>query len=399
MRLWFAVCAGLVASGLIAATCLGGAISSFQNEMTALFEKVKPSVVTVVYTVGGKEFVSTGIVMDKEGHVLTTKDFPGKSGSAEIQFDGKKISAKLLGYDRESKLAVLKVDGAQIVPAKVGDSDGVKPATWVMIVGNSLGISPSVAVGLISGRRTEGDMLQVGASISPGNSGAGVFNSDGELIGIVSATLTRPFYLTLGGDAKLSANLALSSRGELPLGGSGLLVPVNRARQAMKDIIEHGTVEYGWLGVTLQSLDELMKSALNVKQGALVASVVPDSPAEKGGLAEGDVITEYGGKGVDGVAELALMVKETKPGQKVNIVVLRKTKKKTLSVKVGERPEEESLLRQLRIEIPDAGAFSKAAEAFMTAEKKATDSEIKKLKEEILRLKEELKKAKQGGGL
>jgi serine protease Do len=399
MRIWFAVCAGLLVSALAAVTCLGGAISSFQSEMTALFEKVKPSVVTVVCTVGGREFVSTGIIMDREGHVLTTKDFSGKPESAEIQFDSQKISAKLLGYDRDSKLAVLKVDGAQLVPARAGDSDGVKPATWVMIVGNSLGISPSVAVGLISGRRIEDDMLQVGASISPGNSGAGVFNSEGELIGIVSAALTRPFYLTVGGDKKLSADFALSSRGELPLGGSGLLIPANRARQAMKDIIEHGTAEHGWLGVTLQSLDDLMKSALNVKQGALVASVLSDSPAEKGGLAEGDVITEYGGRAVDGVDGLARMVKETKPGEKVSVVVLRKTKKKTLSVKVGERPEEESMLRQFRIEMPDVGAFSRAAEAFMTTEKKAMDSEIKELKAEILRLKQELKKTRQEGGL
>jgi serine protease Do len=390
---------GVVASGAFALACFAGAISTLESEVSALFDEVKPSVPTVVYTHGKRDYVSTGIVMDREGHILTTKDFSGKPTSVEVQFPKDKRKALLLGHDRESKLAVLKVDGGGLTPVKMGDSDKVAPTAWVMIVGNSLGISPSVSTGVISGRRTEDDMLHVSASINPGNSGAGVFNSEGELIGIVSASLARPFYLAMGeGADKFGASINLLRRGELPLGGSGLLIPSRRARDLMKEIIEHGITSYGWLGVRLQTLDDLTKSALGVDQGALVSDVVEKSPAEQSGVKEGDVIVSYSGKKVASVQGLAEMVRKTKPGQKVDFVVIRKGKKKTLKAKIGERPEDELLSRQWHIEMPALDDYYSAMELYKSAQKKELDAEVEKLKEEIKKLKEELKKQK-GGGL
>ena len=384
----------------LAAACFAGAISTLQSEISALFDKVKPSVPTVIYSMGKKEYVSTGIVMDTEGHILTTKDFSGKPTSVEVEFLKGKRSAKLLGYDRESKLAVLKVDGGGFTPVRLGNSDNVRPTTWVMIVGNSLGISPSISTGVVSGRRGEDGMLQVSASINPGNSGAGVFNSEGELVGIVSAALTRPFYLTIGeGAGKLSTGLEIMRRGELPLGGSGLVIPSNQARTSMKEIMEHGIPSFGWLGVRLQALDDLMKSALSAKKGVLISDVVEDSPAEKGGVKEGDVIITFKGKEVPGVTELVEMVKGTKPGEKVKIGVLRKGKKETLKVRIGERPEDELLSQQWHIKMPALEDFYSATELFKSAQKKELDAEVKRLKDEIKKLKEEIKKMQKGGGL
>ena len=391
----------LLVSAVLVGSCLAGAISTLQSEISALFDKVKSSVPTVIYTFGNKEYVGTGIVMDGEGHILTTKDFSGSPSSIEVHFLKEKREAKLVGYDRESKLAVLKVNGAGPAPVRLGNSDNVAPATWVMIVGNSLGISPAVSTGVISGRRDKDDMFQVSASISPGNSGAGVFNSEGELIGIVSAALARPFYLTIGeGTEKLGASINMLRRGELPLGGSGLLIPSNRAQDLMKKIREHGTTNYGWLGVRLQGLDDLTKSALKVKKGALVSDVVEGSPAEKSGVEEGDVIVSYGGKEVAGVQDLVEMVRTTKPGQKVNFEVMRKGKTKTLKVKIGERPEEELLSQQWHIEMPAIEDFYTATELFKSAQKKELDAEVKKLKEDVKKLREELQQLqKKGGGL
>lgn len=389
MRLCLNVLVVLLVLALIVPFACAGSISSLQAEISRLFEQVKPSVPTVVYTIKDKELVSTGIVMDNQGHIVTTKDFSGKPGSIEVQFPNRNRKAKLIGYDRESKLAVLKVEGGGLVPAKLGDSDRVKPATWVMIVGNSLGISPSVSIGLVSGRRTEGDMLQISANISPGNSGAGVFNSDGDLIGVVSAAPTRPLYISLG-EGKVKTDISLLSRGELPVGGSGLLIPINRAKKAMKDVIEHGTTTYGWLGVVLQKLDEKLKSALGVDRGVLVTDVVEDSPAERGGFKEGDVIITYDKKAVEDVGHLVKIVKATKPGTSVRIVVSRKGKKKNLKVKLGERPEEDLLLKPWQISLPE---FVKQ---FEKKEKRSLENQVEKLKKEIERLKEELKKLKKG---
>ena len=368
-----------------------GSISSLQAEISGLFEQVKPSVPTVVYTIGDKELVSTGIVMDSGGHILATKDFSGKPGSIEVQFPNKTRKAKLIGYDRDSKLAVLKVEGKGLVPAKLGDSDKVKPATWVMIVGNSHGISPSVSIGLISGKRARDDMFQISASISPGNSGAGVFNSDGKLIGIVSAALTRPLYISLG-EGKVKTDVSFLSRGDLPVGGSGLLIPINRAKESMRDVIEHGTTSYGWLGVMLKKLDKKLKLTPGIERGALVTEVVKDSPAEKGGFKEGDVIITYDKKTVEDVQHLVKIVKATKPGTTVKIVVSREGKKKTLKVKLGERPEEDLLLRPWQIKFPEY------LEGFKELEKRKAEDNVEKLKREIEKLKEELKKLKKGGG-
>ncbi|MFQ5906224.1 MAG: S1C family serine protease [bacterium] len=394
MRLTSMVLSCLLVPALIASACYGGSISSLQAEIAGLFNKVKPSVPTVVYTFRDKEFVSTGIVMDGEGHILTTKDFSGTPRSIEVQFLKDRRDAKLVGYDRESKLAVLKVDNGGFTPAKMGNSDEVVPTTWVMIVGNSLGVSPSVSVGLISGRREDDDMLQISASITPGNSGAGVFNSEGELIGIVSATLSRPLYITMGGGRqKLSAQFKYLSRVGLPLGGSGLLIPMNRARKMMKRIIEHGTTRYGWLGVRLQTLDDLLKSALDVEHGALVSDVIENGPAEKAGIKEGDVILSYGGKHVKDVPHMVEIVRGTQPGEKVKLVVSRKGKRKGLKVRIGERPEEDVFQRRWHIQMPEVEEFYKSAE------KKRLEAVVEKLREEIKKLKGELKRMRKEGGL
>ena len=390
MRRCLSLLVVLLVLALVVPFSWAGSISSLQAEISRLFEQVKPSVPTVVYTIGDKELVSTGIVMDSGGHILTTKDFSGKPGSIEIQFPHQNRKAKLIGYDRDSKLAVLKVKGGGLVPVKLGNSDKVKPATWVMIVGNSLGISPSVSVGLISGRRAKSDMLQISASISPGNSGAGVFNSDGQLIGIVSAALTRPLHISLS-EGKAKTEINLLSRGELPVGGSGLLIPINRAKESMQDLIKHGTISYGWLGVMLKKLEKDVKSDLGVDRGALVTDVVEDSPAEKAGFKEDDVIITYGKKAVEDVQHLVKIVKATKPGTTVKIVVSRKGKKKTLKVKLGERPEEDLLPRPWQISVPQ---FLKE---FEKQEKRSVKNQVEKLKKEVQRLKEELKKLKKGG--
>jgi serine protease Do len=380
--------------GLALSVCYGGTISSLETEIAQLFERVKPSVPTVVYMIGDREFVSTGIVMDKQGHILTTKDFPGDPTSVEVQFPLSNRTAQFMGFDRESKLAVLKVDPAGLVPAKIGNSDKIAPPTWIMIVGNSMGISPAAATGLIGGKRADDGLFQINASINPGNSGAGVFNSGGELIGILSSTLARPFYISVGsGEKELRAGAELLSRCDLPVGGSGLMVPINHAAELMNEIVEHGTINYGWLGVRLQALDSPLKKATGAERGVLVSEIIDGGPAEQAGFKEGDVVVKYDGKPVDDMHQFTDTVRKTKPGTSINVVVSRKGKESALSVKMGQRPEGDTAMQPWHIRMPDMGEF------FKGGEKKKIDAEVEHMRQEIERLREELKNLKKERGL
>ena len=383
--------------GLFSAVCLcltphlasGSTMGSLEAEINSLFEKVNPSVVTVKYGSGSggfKELVSTGVIIDAKGHILTLRDFPSDPKRVEVVlFDGKKRKAEFIGYDPESKVQILKTDKKGLSLARVGDPKAVKGGNLVLIVGNSYGISPSLSIGFISGRR-EKDLIQLSGEVSPGMSGAGIFNTKGELVGIVSATISRPFYFTLGG---VEGGIQIRKGMDLPSQGPGLVLSIDRAMKLAKEIIKKGGVEHGWLGVYLRGLDKDLKEELKTEKGAVVTRVVDDSPAEEAGIEEDDAIIEYGGKKVADVENLSTLVKETKPGKKVKVTVLRDGKRKTLVAKIGKRTWQE-VFRPLEL-LP---FIKEPLEKYPYFDEEKLKEELRELQKELRELKKELRNLK-----
>ncbi len=384
---------------LVGAVCLAtipylascSTLGSLQTEINDLFGKVNPTVVTVRYSAGSggfKEIVSTGVIIDGKGHVITLRDVPSDPEGAEIVLsDGKKQRAVLVGHDPESKIQILRAGGAGLPPAKIGNARAVKAGTWVLIVGNSYGVSPSLSMGLISGKRDD-DHMQLSGELTPGMSGAGVYNTEGELIGIVSATIARPFYFTLGG---IGGRLEVRKGMDLPSPGPGLVLPIDRAMRIAGEIIEKGGVERGWLGVYIRDLDEDLRAELHIQQGAVVTRVAEESPAEEAGIKQEDVIIEYQGKKVKDVDALIRLVRETKPGTRIKVTVLREGKRKTLAAKLQKKVWEE---KEGFYPFEFLPYLKEPLEKYPPFDTERLKEEIKKLKDELKELKRELKNLK-----
>jgi serine protease Do len=239
--------------------------------------------------------------------------------------DKREFDAKIIGTDPQTDLAVIKIEGENLIPAKMGDSDEMKPGLWAIAVGNPFGLTSTVSVGVISaiGRSGVGiaqyeNFIQTDAAINPGNSGGPLLNIKGEVIGINTAIFTRT-----GGYQ-----------------GIGFAIPVNMAKAVLRDLIEKGKVTRGWLGVVIQNLDPSLAKQFDVDviEGVLISDVQDDSPAKEAGFERGDIVIEYDNKEVADINELRNKVAQTEVGKKVKVKVLRGSKEKTLTVKIGEQP-------------------------------------------------------------
>ncbi len=271
----------------------------------------------------------SGFIIRKDGLIITNNHVV--EGASEIMVnlpDEREYQATVLGRDPKTDLAVLKVESEQDLPvANLGDSENLRVGDWVMAIGNPFGLNNTVTAGIVSAKgRTIGagpydDFIQTDASINPGNSGGPLFNEKGEVVGINTAIFGNG-----GGNI-----------------GIGFAIPINLAKQLVPDLETKGHVTRGWLGVAIQKLTkELAESlGLNDSNGALVANVTPDSPADKGGVERGDVIVGYDGQKVKENSDLPLLVAATKVGTKVPIEVLRDGRTKTLTVEIAKLDEPE----------------------------------------------------------
>jgi len=278
--------------------------------------------------------LGSGVIVDASGVALTNAHVVERATDIEVvTADGKKHKAKLVGVDRRTDLAVLRLQGGGPYPAaSLGDSDRVKVGDWVLAIGSPFGLQQTVTAGIISAKgRSIGqggpfdDFLQTDAAINPGNSGGPLVNMTGEVIGINSAILSRS-----GGNV-----------------GIGFAIPVTMAKRIYTELVAKGKVTRGWLGVSIQPLTpELAKSfGLREPKGVLVADVVQDSPAEKAGIVAGDILTEFGGKKVDTPQDLQKVVIATGPGKAVPVSVWRDKAQKTMEIKIGETPDDSVALK------------------------------------------------------
>jgi len=279
-----------------------------------------------------RQGAGSGVILSKDGYVLTNNHvIEGADEITVTTSKGDEYEAEVVGTDPRTDLAVIKVKGKDLPAAKLGDSDRIEVGEWVLAVGNPFQLENTVTAGIISarGRSNVGladyeDFIQTDAAINPGNSGGPLVNLDGEVIGINTAIATRT-----GGNM-----------------GIGFAIPINMAKQVMEQLIKTGKVTRGWLGVYIQPITPELKDQFRLKstEGAIVADVNEDGPAEKAGMRRGDVIVAYRGEKITDTNHLRNLVAATDVRTVADVKVVRDGKEKTLRVKIGELPEEAAVI-------------------------------------------------------
>ena len=274
--------------------------------------------------------LGSGVIVDAaNGYVLTNNHVVEDMDNIRVKlFNKREYDAKIIGSDPKSDLAILKIEAENLRQLKLGDSDKLRVGEWVMAVGSpfSENLSHTVTTGIVSalGRsniirgQSYEDFIQTDAAINPGNSGGALLNMQGELIGINTAIATGGY-----------------ERGNR---GVGFAIPSNMTKRIMEDLIDKGYVVRSWLGVYIQPLDNDAAKALEMetRDGALVTQVIEGSPAEKGGVEEGDVIIRFDNKNISDPSNLKNTVSLMPPGSKSEVIVFRNGSKKKLSVLLEE---------------------------------------------------------------
>jgi serine protease Do len=253
--------------------------------------------------------VGSGVIVTEDGYLLTNNHVVDGADEVKVALpDGREFTAKVVGKDPKSDVAVVKIDAKGLPFLQMADSDQIEVGDLVLAIGNPFGIGQTVTSGIVSatGRATLGldyeDFIQTDAAINPGNSGGALVDTEGRLIGINTAILSRS-----GGNQ-----------------GIGFAIPTNLAREVMESLVKDGKVTRGYLGVAIQDVTPALAKEFKLKEtgGALIADVVPNGPADKAGLQSGDVVMEFDGKVRDS-RHLKLQVACTKPGESVPVKVLR----------------------------------------------------------------------------
>lgn len=310
--------------------------------------------------VGG---LGSGVIVRADGYILTNHHVIEGAEQVTVELtDGRSFKADVVGSDAASDLAVLKIAGASnLKTLALGDSNAVAVGDVVLAVGNPLGVGQTVTMGIVSakGRATGGtsfeDFIQTDAPINQGNSGGALVNTDGELVGINSQILSPS-----GGNI-----------------GIGFSIPANMARNVLTQLIDHGAVRRGMLGVTIQPVtsDIARSLGLDTVRGALVNAVQPDSPAARAGLKRGDVITRINGEDVKDGNELRNRVAQVQPGTKLPLDVVRGGKAQAVTVTVGELKQagSEAAPAESDDTTPDTTGFGMGVQPLTSEQARALD--------------------------
>jgi serine protease Do len=278
-----------------------------------------------------RQSLGSGFIVSPDGYILTNNHVVDKADEITVKlYNQKEYKAKVIGTDRDTDLAVIKINAENLQPILMGDSDKIDVGDWVLAVGSPFGLEQTVTQGIISakgriiGAGPYDDFLQTDAAINPGNSGGPLINMSGEVIGINTAISS-----TSGGYE-----------------GVGFAMPINIAKKTYSDIISSGRVIRGWLGVVIQEMTPELAKHFRAKEGVLVSQVYAGSPAEAGGIKRGDVIVSIDSKPVTKYRELQSIVAGEAVGKTVEIKVIRDAQEKTFNVKIAERNIEKLMSRE-----------------------------------------------------
>jgi serine protease Do len=279
--------------------------------------------------------LGSGAIIDKSGYILTNEHVIREADKITVTLtDGREFDGKIRGKDERSDMAIIKIEADDLPVVRLGDSDKARIGQWAIAIGNPFGYAvqssePTLTVGVVSalnrslpvavGRgRDYSGLIQTDAAINPGNSGGPLVNIKGEMIGINVA-----IFSTTGGYQ-----------------GVGFAIPVNAAKEILNTLIEGKRVLYGWLGVSVQDIDDALAEYFDLpdKEGVIIAKILPESPAQKSGLKEGDIIRGFDGKPVKDLKSLLHIVSRTEIGKDVIVRVVREKQEIPVSVEIGERP-------------------------------------------------------------
>jgi serine protease Do len=277
----------------------------------------------------------SGFIINKEGYILTNNHVVGGADEIEVNlYDGRKLQAHLVGADDKSDVAVIKVDDPDLPTLKLGNSKNLKIGQWVLAVGNPFGLSATLTVGVISatGRAGMGitdyeEFIQTDAAINPGNSGGPLLNIKGEVIGINTAIYSR-------------------SGGYM---GIGFAIPINMALKIKDQLIQYGEVRRGKIGAYIQELTPEVARGLGLKHtnGVLISDVIPDSPAERGGLRAGDVVLSLGRESISSAATFRNRVSLSQPQSIVELTIMRRGAQEKLNIRIGSLNPSSTKQRQV----------------------------------------------------
>jgi serine protease Do len=269
----------------------------------------------------------SGVIISKDGYMLSNNHVVEDATEVKVTLaNEKEYSAKVIGTDPKTDLAVLKIDADHDLPsATLGDSEQLKVGDWVVAIGNPFGLNHTVTSGIVSAKgRVIGagpydDFIQTDASINPGNSGGPLFNMNGEVVGI---------------------NTAIIPQGQ----GIGFAIPIQTAKPLIPQLISNGEITRGYLGVNIQEITPELAEAMHLKgaEGALVADVVSGSPAEKSGIERGDIIIAFASRTIKDSHDLPVRVAATPVGEEVPVTVIRDGKETVLTVTVAKLTSDET---------------------------------------------------------
>ncbi|PSF10662.1 serine peptidase [Marinobacter fuscus] len=297
--------------------------------------------------------MGSGFIVSADGYVLTNNHVVEDADEVIVRLnDRREFTATIVGTDPRSDMAVLKIENAEDLPVvSVGRSKDLKVGEWVFAIGSPFGFDYTVTAGIVSalGRSLPSEnyvpFIQTDVAINPGNSGGPLFNLDGEVVGINSQIYTR-------------------SGGFM---GVSFAIPIDDAMNVFRQLRDSGSVARGWLGVLIQEVNRDLAESFGLKRprGALVAEVMPGSPAEKGGLESGDIVLAYNGEDVELSSDLPPMVGRTRIGETAELTVLRGGREISVDVAIGQLPEDGS---QVASSTPDADASGAASPLGLSVE-------------------------------
>ena len=322
-------------------------LSALDDEYTRLADSVVPSVVSIASSNPRQDApgalspfdllfgsrgrtarysLGSGVIVSKEGHILTNNHVIAGMTKITVQLtDGREVSARFIGADAATDIAVLQISASNVTPLPLGDSDAVRVGQVVFAIGNPFGFQETVTQGIISarGRRAMNDsdveFLQTDAAVNQGNSGGPLLNLRGEIVGINTAIFSKT-----GGNVGIS-----------------FAVPSNTARQTLESVLATGRAVRGYLGVVLQAMSPELAAQLGAtdQRGAIVVDIVAGSPAEAAGLQPGDIIRKIGGRPIIGLNDVRTRVAELSVGAKIEIVFERKGSQISASATIAEAPQ------------------------------------------------------------
>jgi serine protease Do len=280
---------------------------------------------------GGQDYktqsLGSGFIISSDGYILTNAHVVNAADEVLVKLsDKREFKAKIIGADKRTDIALIKIDATNLPKVTVGDPNILKVGEWVAAIGSPFGLENTMTAGIVSakGRALPQEnyvpFIQTDVAINPGNSGGPLFNLRGEVVGVNSQIYSRS-----GGSMGLSFS-----------------IPIDVAIDVSNQLKANGKISRGWLGIAIQELTKELSDSFGMKDtnGALVAGIEKNSPADKGGLQAGDVITKFDGKGIETSSDLPRVVGNTKPGKIVPVEIIRKGSIKVLNVGVGEMPSE-----------------------------------------------------------